>query len=272
MNIRSLELIVASALVLVTVSVSAPASEPEKLTMQEAKSIVQQMQTAWEDVDGYTNVTYKRERHDGELIRREKILMKFKKPFSVYMKWVKDNPPEYKNPNLGQEMIYEKGWNNNKIYAHLGKRSFLPSAITSLAGYYYDWSALGTSSRAATYNQRHTIDEVPYGYNIDRIAQAVQAGLNNPNDGVYFVDHGKKKVMGKETSRCIEGYMPADKREAYYAHRVYVCIDDDTKMPSQFKVHNKDDVLLENYKMVDIKVNIGLDTKDFRPDNPEYNF
>lgn len=247
-------------------------AKPKKLGMQNALRLVKIMEKAWKNVEDYTNVTYKIERHGGELMAREKIFAKFQRPFSVYMKWVKDNPPEYKNPNLGQEMIYEKGWNNNNIYAHLGKRSYFPSWVTSASSWIIDYTALDPHGRVATMYQRHTIEEVPYGASIERIADAVRAGIKHPEDGVYFVDHGYKNVMGKEPSSCIEGYMPSGKREAYYAHRVLVCVDLDTKMPTQFLVRNEQGEILENYRMTEINVNVGLTQKDFRPDNPDYNF
>jgi len=254
------------------VSVGKPASsEQPRLDIKNALKLVEVMEEAWSDVQDYTVLTYKKERHNGKLQPREKILTKFRRPFSVYMKWVKDNPPEHKNPNLGQEMIYEKGWNNNKVYAHLGKRNFLPATITSLAGYYYDWTALDPESKAATYYQRHTIDEVPFGDIISRIARAVRSGIEHPEDEVHFVDHGYKTVFG-QPSGCIEGYLPGEKREAYYEDRIKVCVDLETRMPSQIVVRNGEGQILENYRMEEIKLNVGLDTQDFRPDNPNYNF
>jgi hypothetical protein len=246
--------------------------DAEVLDIQDALKLVEIMENRWQEVDGYTVITYKQERHGGELMDRERIFTKFKRPFSVYMKWIEDNPPKHKNPNLGQEMIYEKGWNNNMIYAHLGKRSYFPSWVTSASSWIIDYTALDPNGRVATMYQRHTIDEVPYGATIERIARAVRSGIKHPDDGVYFVDHGYKNVMGKEPSSCIEGYMPAGKRDAYYEHRVLVCVDLDTKMPSQFIVRNEQGQILENYRMTDITVNPGLKQAEFRPDYPEYNF
>jgi hypothetical protein len=257
-------------------------SQKDKLGMQNALKLVEIMEDAYEKVDNYTVTTYKMERHGGELMAREKIFTKFRRldpsqcekvdrPFSVYMKWVKDQPPEHKNPNLGQEMIFEHCWNNTMIYAHLGKRSYFPGWVTSASSWIIDYTALDPNGRVATMYQRHTIDEVPFGATIDRISEAVRAGIEHPEDGVYFVNRGYRNVFG-EPSGCIEGYLPEEKREAYYEHRVLVCVDLDTKMPSQIVVRNDEGQVLENYRMEDIKLNVGLTEKDFRPDNPEYNF
>lgn len=269
-ELTSLAILFCFVSLLVASPVFAESEKPDKLGNENALKLVEIMESAWENVEDYTVTTYKLERHD-ELQPREKIYTKFRRPFSVYMHWQKDDPPEHKNPNLGQEMIYEKGWNNNKIYAHLGKRSFLPDSITSMAGYYYDWTALDPESRPATWWQRHTIDEVPFGDVISRISKAVNAGLKYPDDGVYFVDHGYKTVFGAP-SGCIEGYLPGDKRDAYYDDRIKVCVDLKTKMPNQIVVRNDQGQILENYRMENIKLNPGLDTQDFRPDNPDYNF
>lgn len=269
---RSVVLVLSVFLLVASLSTSVFA-KPKKLGMDNALRLVEIMEEAWQNVDDYTNVTYKIERHGGELMDREKIYAKFKRPFSVYMKWVKDNPPEHKNPNLGQEMIFEKGWNNNNIYAHIGQRSYFPSWVTSASSWVIDYTALDPEGRVATMYQRHTIDEVPYGATIQRIADAVRTGMKNPEDGVYFVDHGYKNVMGKEPSSCIEGYLPAEKRpKLYYEDRVLICVDLDTNLPSQVIVRDENGTILENYRMTEIEVNVGLEQEEFRPDYPEYNF
>ncbi|MFB6344893.1 MAG: DUF1571 domain-containing protein [bacterium] len=247
------------------------AQDEERLDIQNALKIVEIMENTYEDVQDYSVITYKQERHGGELMAREKIFTKFRKPFSVYMKWVKDDPPEHKNPNLGQEMIFEKGWNNNKIYAHLGKRSYFPAWVTSASSWVIDYTALDPKGRVATMYQRHTIDEVPFGETIKRISKAVRAGIKYPEDNVYFTNLGYKEVFG-EPSGCIEGHLPGGKREAYYDDRIMVCIGLRTNMPTQIKVRNDEGTVLENYRMDEITLNPGYDTEDFRPSNSEYNF
>lgn len=246
-------------------------ADSESLSLNKAQMIVQRMDKAWGNINDYTVVNYKVERHGGELQPREKVFVKFKKPMSIYMKWIKDSPPEHKNPNLGQEMIYRRGWNNNKIYAHLGKRSFLPSAITSLAGLYYDYTALDPNSRAATYYQRHTIDEVPFGSIINRIARAISTAQAHPDDNVRYVDYGPYTIKG-QNARCIEGNMPGAKRAAYYGDRTLLCIHEQTRMPIKIVVRRDDGVVLENYTMARLRVNVGLSSDEFSPDYSEYNF
>ena len=250
----------------------AQSEEPEKIDMQTALRLVEIMEETWEQTEDYTVITYKQERHGGELMDREKIFTKFKRPFSVYMEWVKDDPPEHKNPNLGQEMLFEKGWNNSMIYAKLGKRSYFPGWVTSASSWVIDYTALDPEGRVATMYQRHTIDEIPFGETIKRISTAVRGGIENPEDGVYFVNRGYRNVMGSP-SGCIEGYLPGDKRDIYYDDRVLVCVDLESKMPSQIVVRNGQGQVLENYRMEDINLNPGLEhPEEFRPDYPEYGF
>lgn len=229
------------------------------------------MEKAWDDVENYTTVMYKKERHGGELLPREKIFFKFRKPMSIYMEWVKDDPPRHKNPNLGQEMIYERGWNNNKIYAHPGKRSYFPAWLTQASSWVIDFTALDPDGRIATMYQRHKLYEVPFGKVIKRFADGMRTALNHPEDDVTFLDRGYRNVMG-EPSSCIEVRHPPEQREAYYGYRITICMDLETKMPSQIRVATKNDKVLENVRMVNTRINVGLGTSDFRPDNPEYRF
>lgn len=245
--------------------------DAEVLDIKDALKLVEIMENRWDEVVGYTVITYKQERHGGELMDRERIYTKFKRPFSVYMEWIEDDPPEHKNPNLGQEMIYEKGWNDNTIYAHLGERSYFPGWVTNASSWVIDYTALEPNGRVATMYQRHTIDEIPFGETIKRIATAVRGGIENPEDDVTFVNRGYRNVFGSP-SGCIEGYLPGDKRDIYYDDRVLVCVDLQSKMPSQIIVRNGEGQVLENYRMEDINLNPGLEQEEFRPDYPEYNF
>ncbi len=55
------------------------------------------------NIDSYTAVFHKQERVKGWLKAEEVVFLKFKKPFKVYMRWLKD-------PGKGREVVYADGW------------------------------------------------------------------------------------------------------------------------------------------------------------------
>ena len=59
-------------------------------------------------IDNYTAVFHKQERVKGDLRDEEIVFFKFKKPFKIYMKWIKD-------PGKGREVLYADGWNQNRM-------------------------------------------------------------------------------------------------------------------------------------------------------------
>lgn len=246
-------------------------AEERSLSSRNALEFATTMEDAWGKINDYTAIKYKRERHGGEFMPREKVFYKFRKPFSVYVEFVKDDPPKHKNPNLGAEMIFEKGWNNNKIYAHLGKRSYFPEWVTDATSWMVDFTSLDPRGRIATMYQRHTVNEVSFGVMIDRFAKGVRTAVNHPEDDVSFIDLGYGNVLG-EPSSCIEVQYPLGKRAIYSRPRVKVCMDLKTKMPTHIVVWNREDEIIQDYRSTNIKVNVGLTTRDFRPDNPNYRF
>ncbi len=48
---------------------------------------LKEAEAAYHSVTNYTAVFYKRQRVDNKLLREETILIKFRKPFSLYMVW-----------------------------------------------------------------------------------------------------------------------------------------------------------------------------------------
>jgi len=52
----------------------------------------------YNEIEDYTAVFIKQQRVGGKLQKKEELLMKFKKPFCIYYKWIK--------PDGGKEVIY----------------------------------------------------------------------------------------------------------------------------------------------------------------------
>ena len=235
---------------------SAEVSQTEALPADHAdpssiRELVYALDERYAEVHDYRATFYKRERVRGRMLEREKILMKFRKPFSVYFLWL-DGKRE------GQESIYVQGWNNDKIRAHPGS---FPDITVNLK----------PRSSLAMRDNRHPVTEAGIGNVIKLITRDVRRGEARPQDGVRFVDHGYETVHGAK-SRCVEAIMPADAESGYYAHRAKICVDQRTELPNRVLIWDHTNTLVEDYAFAGIQVNVGLTDADFDPDNPTYGF
>lgn len=216
------------------------------------RQYVFEMEKAYERVNDYTTTFHKQERVDGELLPVEQIELKFRKPFSVYMRWTGE-------VNQTREVIYVEGWNNNKLRAHKG--SFPDMTVN-----------LRPDSGMAMQGNRHKITEAHFGHSIGVIARDARLAESRPQDRVRYVDLGERYVYGAK-SRCFEARSPKTGAiSVYYAARAKVCFDLRTKMPTRIQVWSADGDLLEDYGFENTKINVGLTAVDFDPENADYNF
>jgi len=229
-----------------SVVLAAEAADPAAI-----RQLVYDMEKAYEKVQDYTTTFHKQERVDGKLLPREEILLKFRKPFSVYMRWIGE-------VNQTREVIFEKGWNSDKIRAHKGS---FPDITVNLR----------PDSSMAMQGNRHSIYEAPFGHSIGMLARDARLSAARPQDDVRYVDLGERVVYGAR-SRCIEAYAPSGPDSPYYAARAKVCFHLATKMPTRITVWDEAGDLLEDYGYEDTQLNVGLTDTDFDPGNSEYNF
>jgi len=73
------------------------------------ESWLKEAEDAFGRVTYYTAIFHKQQRVEGKLLQEETILIKFRKPGSLYMRWVA-------SPYKGGELLYVEGWNNNPEY------------------------------------------------------------------------------------------------------------------------------------------------------------
>ncbi len=200
-------------------------------------------------VDNYTATFHRIEFVDGKLIPEEVTVLKFKRPFNIYMRWI--------SPSKGQESLYVQGANNNKIRA---RGSGLKGLVTV---------NLDPTGALAMENSRHPITEAGLQNLVGTIATNVRRGLRAGE--LVSKDHGEQTVYGRKT-RELEGILPKDRSKGYYCHRCIVDVDLETKMPIKVQIFDWEDRLVESYGYELLKLNPGLSDKDFDPKNPEYHF
>lgn len=224
------------------------AAELDSSTVQH---YITSMKNAYNQIDDYQCIFKKQERVNGKLLPQETILLKFKRPFSIYMKWIKE-------PHKDQEILYVRGWNDGKLRAHPG--SFPDITVN-----------LNPTGSLAMRENRHPVTEAGIGQTIKMVSDDYHYAMKHPQDSVKYYNRGTKMVEGRK-AQCFEAIMPMKEHSPYYAYRAVVCIDDSLSLPSRVIIYDKTNTLVEDYFYTKYKLNIGLTKKDFQPDNPNYNF
>jgi outer membrane lipoprotein-sorting protein len=210
---------------------------------------LQKSEQALATVDNYTALFHRIEFVDGKLIPEEVMALKFKRPFKIYLRWLR--------PSTGQESLYVEGANNNKIKAH----------TTGMAGLInVNLDPRGTH---AMRNSRHPITEAGLHNLFEKIAANARRGLRAGE--LTARDHGEETVYGRKT-RVLEGILPKDSSKGYYCYRCILNLDLETKMPLKTQIFDWQDRLVECYGYETLQLNPGLSDTDFSPKNPQYHF
>lgn len=213
--------------------------------------MVREMQAAHAALIDYTAVLHKQMRYEEDLAPLEKVAIKFKKPFSVYLAWLEGE-------HQGREVIYVQGANDGKMWVHNGSFPDItlcldPKTCQSLSG------------------SRHPITEAGIGFIIDTIAADLARAQKRPLDTVRCWNYGQRREFG-EPANCFELVTPPRKNLGYYAHRAYVCQNRRTGLLNRITVWDHRNLVVEDVGFANIRVNVGLQAKDFDPENPDYNF
>ncbi|MBI3988113.1 MAG: DUF1571 domain-containing protein [candidate division NC10 bacterium] len=217
----------------------------------ELLTLLQHAESNYAKVFDYTAVLWRQERIGSTLRPEEIILLKFQKPFKVYMKWIDGS-------KAGREALYVEGTYQDKLLVHEPKG--LPRFFTAV---------LDPRSPWVFKESRHPITDVGIGKLLDLIILNAERGRQRGE--LRLIDHGTIEDGGRRTRR-IEGILPGDPKAGYYCYRLIVHLDDETKLPVKVLVYDWDDQLVEAYAYTALRLNPGLTARDFDPTNPAYGF
>ena len=201
-------------------------------------------------IDSYTAIFHKQERVKGDLRDEEVAFFKFKKPFKIYMKWIKD-------PGKGREVLYADGWNQNQIKVH---ESWMK------AGFTVDLDAKGF---LAMRGSRHPITDSGLENFLRIMRRDLENGMRSGE--LTYRELGEETIYGSRSQK-VEYIVPRDKTKGYYCYRSIINFDVKTKMPIRVKIYDWNDALVEDYGYENLKLDAGLTDADFDPKNPEYGF
>ena len=201
-------------------------------------------------IDSYTSLFHKQERIKGKLKEEEVVFLKFKKPFKIYMKWIKD-------PGKGREALYVEGWNRNRIKVH---DVWMKTNVTL---------DLDTKGFLAMRDSRHSITESGLENLLRVLGRELCGGLQSGE--FTYRELGEEMVYGCRSMK-VEYFFPRDKTKGYYCYQATINIDAETKIPIRVRIYDWEGLLIEDYGYEGLKLNAGLTDADFTMENPEYHF
>ena len=239
-KIRYLNFVIIISLFLVFPQVSSA------LDAEEAISLLRDAKVRADSLEDYTLILIKQERMDGVLLPVSVAFVKWKGPFSIYLKFLEGK-------DRGREIIYIEGKYRDKMIVSPGG---ILGALTI---------KVSPDSLIAKRNNRHTITEAGMSNTIKRILSIIENEYRKPSSNISVVFFGEEVF---ENDKCI--HIRIDKSS--YAERTEVYLYSDTLFPHTIISYEKGGELLESYRYSDIRTNVGLDDSDFDPLNEEYDF
>lgn len=211
---------------------------------------LREAEAAYGKVTSYTAIFHKQQRVAGELLRKETILLKFRKPSSFYMKWIE-------SPYKGSELLYAEGWNEGRARVHRGG---LLRFIT------HDLDPRHAGLMA---DNLRPFTSAGIGFLVEIVAinlrKAIRAGE------LEFSGRGTESVYGRRT-QVLEAVFPKAKATDYDGHRFVINQDVESRILVRIRVYDRDDQLVESYGYENLVLAAPLTDADFDPKNPEYRF
>ena len=213
--------------------------------------ILDDIEASYGKLSSYTATFLKQERVDGELLPEETIRFKFKKPFKVYMGWLKGTP------HGGREALYVAGRYDNKIVGHEG-------GILGIVTLHMDPKG-GTAMKG----NRHPITDSGIGRLIEIVTQNGRRAIKN-GEGKFDIA-GEETVFGRQ-AYVIKAELPEEKEKGYYARSIKIWVDREAGLPIRILIYGWEGELLESYGYKDLKVNPGIPDDEFDENYKGYGF
>lgn len=208
-------------------------------------------------IPSYTLIMTKQQRVKGKLYPRERTFVKFKKPFKVYMKWLTGK-------NKGRELIFAKGWNDNKI--RVRERGGVTGFFSNLVGAVN----LTPTSNMAMRGNRYPITEFGFQITLKKLLNNID-NYKKRKDKVTIMHEGFKTIGGVRHT-CIRLIVPKNPNAGYYAWKTRICINFARNILGEVKCWNWKNRLAEHYTYRRVRLRARLKNSDFDPKNKKYNF
>lgn len=144
--------------------------------------VLEAMRRAYAQVDHYTATLLTQERVDGELRPEQWMAVKFKKPFQVYLRWVKGR-------HEGRQALYPAGTDGREVLVRVP----LP-----VGGFTVSLDPLSPRARKGN---RHPITDVGIGRLVDFVTDNARRGIERGE--VAVEDAGQRTTFERPSHRYI---------------------------------------------------------------------
>jgi len=212
--------------------------------------VLEDMKRAYAQVDSYTATFLVQERVQEQLDPTHLIALKFKKPFSVYMRWLK-------GPHKGRQALFPVGADRNELLVRV---PLLVGGMTF---------TLDSQSPRARRGSRHPVTDVGIGRLLDFVKDNVPPGLQAGD--LRVEDQGHQITFDRPTRRYVLRF-PRDQAKGYYCMTAVVETDQEHRLPIYAEMFDWQEQLFERYGYRDLRLNTGLTQADFDPRHPDYGF
>ncbi|NMB76791.1 MAG: DUF1571 domain-containing protein [Myxococcales bacterium] len=292
----------AIVLLVLTGSASVLAAEPEPAPPSPAPSgdplpsveeIIQRAEASIAKVNDYTALMLKQERFKKETGPRERMQIKFARPFKVYVK--------YLEPFAGREIIFVRGSNDNQLKVHKGSFPDInvnldPRGSMAMGGNHHSIFDFGLENtiKVAAKNLRLAMQRKEGTFDVSegpavggRQTLRIQASF--PKAGATIKVGADEDLWKIATRTGQDMYLilyanpeydePDDPDEGdsvwvprYYGARAEFLVDRETNLPLRVTIWDWKGQVYETFEYQDLKLNPGLTSRDFDPANPAYKF
>lgn len=223
------------------------------LQLEEVQEVLDKAQESYAQLQDYTAVIHKEEHKNGKQEKDEHTIIKFQKPFKVYLKWLSGK-------NKGSQLLYVEGKYDNKIIIRKGG-GFLKVFGTM------EMDPNGFWLRKFT---KHSIKEVGFGGIIEKSYQQLKHAREQ--NLVAAAQCTMSEVEGRPAHKVVMVLAPEGEDNGYYCKSTIQYFDAETYLPLKATFWLWEDETAEVFTFTKVKLNVGLTETDFDRDNKEYHF
>jgi len=201
-------------------------------------------------IDNYKAIFVKQDSVNGKLKEAETIIVKFKKPFKLYLKWTAGVKKD-------REVLYVEGENDNKLKVHLEGLlgMFIPSIDVAL-----DDPRLKAESN-------RSIKDITLENLMTLLLQ--QYKIAEKDEECKFKFHGTQKI-GEFNTYSFERICP--EKPEYQSYRAFINLDKESGIPVRVILYDWHNKITAIYMFQYLKLDAGLTNYDFNSKNKDYKF
>ncbi len=231
-----------TALVLLALILSSPAVFAAETDGAHLFSILEKSNRFYGSVQNYSAIFEKQESSSGKLGEKERIFLKFEKPFKIFMGWLNTEKKDL-------QVVYQRGHHNGKLAIH---KPGLALGLLPVVFLDQDspWVRVGS--------QKYDIEDAGIGTFLADFTKAVNKARDANQLKVIFL---KPEPSGGEAAEVT--FTGSTESSGYFAYRILVSFDPATSLPVHMSLFDWKNELIGEYTYQNVRINAGPDDNEF---------